>query len=200
MERIKPEAILFDLDGVLVDSLDAWFRALNRALRRFGYKEISKEEFISKYWGHDLFDNLRTMNIPIEVGAFCNKMYSEHIENVKLCQDVTDVLKKLDGYKKGVITNTPRDSTTKILKRFDLTKFFNIVLTSDDVRKSKPDPEIIVKSCRLLNVNPRNVVLIGDTESDVIAGRGAGCKIIGINVDADIKVRKLSDIIDFILV
>ncbi|RLF95243.1 phosphoglycolate phosphatase, partial [Thermococci archaeon] len=59
-----------------------------------------------------------------------------------------------------------------------------------------PDPEIVLKSCELLKVDPKTVVLVGDTESDVKAGYEAGCKVVGINVDADIRVEKLSDVLD----
>ncbi|MCK5636548.1 MAG: HAD family hydrolase, partial [Thermoplasmatales archaeon] len=51
---IKPEAILFDMDGVLVDSLDSWWASLNESLTKYGQAEITRDEFINKYWGHDL--------------------------------------------------------------------------------------------------------------------------------------------------
>ena len=63
-----------------------------------------------------------------------------------------------------------------------------------DVKMSKPNPEIVIKSCKLLNLKPKEVILVGDTKSDVEAGRAAGCKVIGINVDADYTVKNISEL------
>ena len=196
MKKFRPSAILFDMDGVLVDSLDAWWKALNQALKKYGYDEVTRDEFIKKYWGHDLFDNLKTMNAPLELGLFCNKVYVRYVEDVEIYPETKNVLQRLSMYRKSVITNTPRDSAFRILDKFDIRRFFEYVLTSDDVSRSKPDPEIVLKSCELLKVDPESVVLVGDTPSDVIAGRKAGCKVVGINVDADIRVERLSDVVD----
>ena len=192
--KLKPSAILFDLDGVLIDSLTAWWSSLNKSLEAFNYEPITREEFIEKYWGHDLYDNLKTMKIPMEVGNFCNNVYGEHINVIKIYPETKDTLEKLSKYKKSIITNTPKDCAVQILKKFEIEKHFEFVLTSDDVTMAKPNPEIVLKSCEMLDVNPTEVILVGDTESDVKAGKAAGCKVIGINVDADYTINKLSDL------
>lgn len=192
--KLKPSAILFDMDGVLVDSLDAWWISLNKSLETFDYKKISKEKFLEKYWGHDLYDNLKTMSIPMEVGNFCNNVYGEHIDYIKIYPETKETLEKLFRYKKSIITNTPKDCAIQILKKFDIEKHFEFVLTSDDVTMAKPDPEIVIKSCKMLDVKPTEVILVGDTESDVKAGRAAGCKVIGINVEADFIIKNLSEL------
>jgi HAD superfamily hydrolase (TIGR01509 family) len=71
-------------------------------------------------------------------------------------------------------------------------------LTSNDVKRSKPDPEIVIKSCKLLKLKPEEVILVGDTNSDVKAGRAAGCRVIGINVEADYRIKDISEITSFI--
>ena len=192
--KLKPRAILFDMDGVLVDSLDSWLSALNSALKAYNYKQISKDEFLEKYWGHDLYDNIERMNLPVEVGRFCNNVYGEQIGRIKIYTETKDTLQKLINYKKAIITNTPKDCAVQILKRFDIEKYFKFVVTSDDVSMAKPSPEIVLKACERLNVDPEDVVLIGDTDSDVKAGRAAGCKVVGINVEADYTIRDLSEL------
>ncbi len=196
--KLKPKAILFDLDGVLVDSFDAWLAALNDALKIFNHHGITKDEFIDKYWGHDLFDNLEKMNLTYEVGETCNNFYKNHIEKIKIYPDTKNILVKLNMYRKGVITNTPKDSATQVLKQFDIYRYFELVLTSDDVKISKPNPEIVIKSCKLLNLKPTEVILIGDTRSDVKAGKAAGCKVIGVNVDADYSIKNISELTNLI--
>ena len=192
--KLKPSAILFDMDGVLIDSLEAWLLSLNKSLEAFNYETISKEKFIEKYWGHDLYDNLKTMEIPMEVGNFCNNVYGKHINLIKIYPETKDTLEKLTGFKKSIITNTPKNCAVQILKKFDIEKHFEFVLTSDDVAMAKPDPEIVLKSCEMLDVKPSEVILVGDTESDVKAGRAAGCKVIGINVKADFTINNLSEL------
>ena len=196
--KLKPAAILFDMDGVLVDSLDSWRISLNHSLKNFNYKPLTREEFIKKYWGHDLYDNLKTMNIPEKVGHFCNTVYSNHIGNIHIYPETKNTLEKLQGYKKTIITNTPKDCAVQILKRFGINNYFEFILTSDDVSMAKPNPEIVLKSCELLKVNPKNVVLVGDTNSDVQAGHKAGCKVIGINIEADYTVKNILEITDII--
>jgi len=190
--RIK--AVLFDLDGVLIDSLDAWWLALNEALRRYGFEEIDKKEFIERYWGNDLYSNLDRANLPLEVGLTCSKLYMNYIDMIRLHPSAIEILESMEEIKKGLITNTPRDCTEMVLKRFDLEKYFDVVITGDDVSRGKPDPEIIVKACDHLNVKPQEVVVIGDTDNDLKAARSAGCSVIGIGLEGDIYLDDLSEL------
>ncbi|KYK28167.1 hypothetical protein AYK20_07555 [Thermoplasmatales archaeon SG8-52-1] len=192
--KLKPSAILFDMDGVLVDSLDSWWYSLNEALKEYNHKEISRDEFIKKYWGHDLKYNLEEMGLDVKILKFCNTSYKNHVDGVKIYPDTKSVLDKLQYYKKGIITNTPRDCTEQILKNFNIGKYFEVIVTADEVSKGKPSPEIVIKACNYFKVRPENVILVGDTNSDIRAGRAAGCTIIGINIKADYTIKKLSEL------
>ncbi len=198
MEKLRPKAILFDMDGVLVDSLDSWWKALNHSLKKYNQEEITKEEFIEKYWGHDLYWNLKKNNLDLKIGKFCNKIYHQHTDDVEIYKTTRETLEKLSKYKKSIITNTPRICTNKILENFNIRKYFDFILTSDDVSISKPDPEIVLMACKKFNLDPSQVVLVGDTDSDIKAGRNAGCKVIGVNIKADYEIKELSDLIDLI--
>jgi len=193
--KIKPEAILFDLDGVLIDSIDAWLASLNIALDQFNHKMITRENFIENYWGHDLHDTLNLIGIDQRAVAVCNILYEQNLNEVKLYPNVKSTLDKLNGYKKCIITNTPKDNTNIILEKFELNQYFDAVVTSDDVVCAKPNPEIVFKACRILNVKPRNVIMIGDTKSDIEAGKSAGCTVIGMNIKADFTIKKISELI-----
>ena len=73
--KLHPNAILFDLDGVLIDSLDAWLAALNNAFEHHGYNTITKAEFFTKYWGYDLRDNVEKMKISTIISLFKVNFY-----------------------------------------------------------------------------------------------------------------------------
>jgi HAD superfamily hydrolase (TIGR01509 family) len=197
--KLNPSALLFDMDGVLVDSFDSWWVALNLALKASHHKEITREEFLEKYWGHDLDDNVKAMGLEREVGNLCVKIYSNQVDMVRIYPGTTSILQKLDGYKKGIITNTPRNCTDKILNKFNMRRYFDAVITSDDVTKGKPNPEVIFMASDVLDVNPKKIVLVGDTESDVKAGKAAGCIVIGLNIEADYTIRSLSELLDILL-
>jgi len=196
--KLTPRAILFDMDGVLVDSLDSWWKALNSALQRFKHQEITRDEFMKTYWGHDLKANLKRLQLNPEVAQFCNITYGNHIDYIKIYPDTKSTLRRLASYKKAIITNTPTDCARQILRKFEIEQYFKEIITSDDVLKAKPDPEIVFKACERLNVDPKKVILVGDTESDVKAGRAAGCTVIGLNVTADITIQRLSDLADLL--
>lgn len=193
--KLHPSAVLFDMDGVLIDSLDSWWHALNDALLMFNHQKITRDEFIRTYWGHDLRWNLAQLNLNPEVAAFCNLTYGGHLDDVRIYPETKPTLAKLASYKKAIITNTPTDCTRQILRKFDISEYFQTIVTSDDVAKAKPDPEIVFKACDKLQVEPHTVVLVGDTESDVKAGRAAGCTVVGIRVDADVTVQNLSELL-----
>jgi HAD superfamily hydrolase (TIGR01509 family) len=196
--KLTPSAILFDMDGVLVDSLDSWWKALNFALQKFKHKEITRDEFIKTYWGHDLRENLKRLKLNPEVARFCNVTYGNHIDYIHIYPDTIHTLQQLTSYKKAVITNTPTDCARQILKKFEIQEYFEEVITSDDVERAKPDPEIVFKACERLGVNPTTVILIGDTQSDVLAGRAAGCKVVGLNIPADITIPGIVDLVNLL--
>jgi pyrophosphatase PpaX len=196
--KLKPDAILFDMDGVLVDSLDSWWKSLNAALKNYKNKEISKEEFIEKFWGHELLDNLRKLGLDEKIGVFCNNIYYNYINELKMFPRVKETLKKLNKYPKAIITNTPRDCANHILEKFGIDNYFKMIITSDQIENGKPSPDIVFEACKRLGVKVENVVLIGDTKSDMKAGRAAGCKVIGVNVDTDFSVKNISELLNII--
>ena len=101
--KLTPNAILFDMDGVLVDSLDSWWTALNSALKRFKHQEITRDEFMKTYWGHDLKANLKRLQLNPEVAQFCNITYGNHLDYIRIYPDTKPTLQRLSPYKKAII-------------------------------------------------------------------------------------------------
>lgn len=187
------EAVFFDLDGVLVSSLRAWLAAFNDTLEKYDRGPLSKEQFEQDCWGTELGVNMERLGLGSEGTEFCQAKYIDYLDRVKLFPGVKDVLSPINS-KAGLVTSTSAKPTFEILKRFDLNKYFDVVITGDDVENPKPDPEPLLKACDALEVDPKKAVFVGDNESDMTAGRAAGCTVIGLGVDGDIEISNLSEL------
>ena len=85
------KAILFDLDGVLVDSLSSWHRAFNESMKKFGYGEFNKKEFEEKFWGPQLEKNLEKMGMGDEAVRYCISKHLEFIDGIRLFPGVRKI-------------------------------------------------------------------------------------------------------------
>lgn len=196
--KLTPKALLFDMDGVLVDSFESWWKSLNKALEEEKQKTIKRETFIKEYWGDTLQQNLKKLGIKKDNNQFCNSFYQHYINEVNLFDETKKTLESLHRYQKAIITNTPKSCTLKILEKFQIKRYFTVFITSDRIEKGKPNPDMIYKACKKLNVNPEETVLIGDTQNDVRAGRKAGCTTIGIKTNADIEIDNIEKLLDIL--
>ncbi len=190
----KIKALLFDMDGVLVDSKESWLSALNEAMNAYGQPPLSKEEFMKKYWGENLKTILKSMGLPLGISDFCLSTYPNHTGKVNLFQETKTVLSLLDDYPKAVVTNTPRACTSQILNAYGLSGFFGSIVTSDMVERGKPHPDMLLKACSDLAVPIESCMLVGDTKIDVTAGHNAGCPVIGIGVEGDMTIQSISEL------
>jgi len=181
-----PKAILFDMDGVLIESQDAWWRAINVALTRSQYPPITKTDFVNNLWGNDFKKSVSYLGIDPAVFLECKEWTREYLKHVILKKDAISTLSKLQSkYKLAIITNTQRHITQQVLDQFQLKPFFRSIVCADDVKKGKPAPDIILKACEILQVSVSDVIVIGDTKSDLLACQQAGCQMIGMNFKND---------------
>lgn len=190
------KAILFDLDGVLIDSRNAWYRALDIVLRKREGRRISVEEFRGKFWGKEIEENLKDLGMDESLSKECVENFMLLLDEIKSCDGCKGLVRELkkEGVLLGVVTNTPRYAALKILENLGMKNFFDVILAREDVMRGKPDPEMITKACSLLGVSPDETLLVGDTESDVKAGKSAGCRVVGIGVNADTRVEDVVDL------
>lgn len=184
-----PKAILFDMDGVLIDSQHAWWKAINVALSCSNHATITKKEFIDNLWGNDFKTSISYLGIKANVFLDCKEWTQTYLDYVLLKKDVISTLSSLkQSFPLAVITNTQRFITEQVLNRFHLTSFFNAVVCADDVKKGKPAPDIIYQACKQLNVSTSEVIVVGDTKSDLNASKSAGCEMIGMNFNNGGKI------------
>lgn len=169
------KAILFDLDGVLVDTYEVWYQLLNEVARRHGYAPIGPESY-KKSWGQ---------GIEVDVGLYYTRHTVEQIrdEYARYYGDFLHHLKVMDGAErtlrsiplpKAVITNSPTGLARRALSLAKLESFFATVVGCDEVPRSKPAPDGVLEACRRLGVAPEETLLVGDSRFDEGAARAAG--------------------------
>jgi HAD superfamily hydrolase (TIGR01549 family) len=180
--RIK--AILFDLDGVLIDSPDAIWKAHNLAAKKLGYPTCKKEEIyrlIGMKW-----DDLIAILLPeADIELFkktVNEMYKDVYKHVKLIGNANKVLKELKkrGFKLGLVSGSNRSYADDILKalKFDFS-VLDVRVHSEDTERHKPDPDPILLALKKLKVKSKEAIYIGDSLIDYRAAKAAGVNFIG---------------------
>ncbi len=166
--------ICFDLDGVLIDSID---------LMKYSWENTSKEfnlnhkfEEFSALIGLPLTSIISFLEIP-NGDRFIEKykkLSYQHLEKIKIDKDTIENLEKLStNYKLSIYTSKTNERVKKIIDLYFKSINFDSILTSDDVLHSKPDPEGLLKICKLVNSTTEESIYVGDTNYDFKASEKA---------------------------
>ena len=178
--------IIFDLDGTLADTIHDVASGVNEALLRMDFPSISleqvkkavgpgKDEFIRM-----IFPNVENPDTKSFLSIF-REIYWDHcLDQTSLFEGMDDVLTLLRGRKLGVASNKPKAFSEKILKGLGVRNLFEEVMGPEDVIHAKPHPEMIFKFIERVGGKPAKTLLIGDTDKDMLAGRGAGVGVCGV--------------------
>jgi len=194
------KAMLFDMDGVLIDSHDAWFNLFNKALEKFENRQVTKEEFDNCIWAKS-FDKVcgKYFEMPtVELREYYGNEYDNLRKDLKEMDGANKTLAKLKGIKLVVVSNTQNDLCSEILKDLGLLKYFDLILGGDEVENGKPAPDILYKALEMLKLEKEEVLFIGDTVWDKMAAEKAGIKFIGFGIDGDIKVNELKEVVKYV--
>lgn len=190
MKKEKIKAIIFDMDGVIVDSEPIHEKAEMEICRQFGM-EVSKNEW-DNFRGKKLEDifsyasrKYGTGNEPIEemiekkIALYLSYALSEMglVEGVR---EFLDELKKNGKYRYALTTSGRKVQQDKILSKFDLADYFEIMVTADDVTNGKPHPEPYAITVKKLNELPELCLVIEDSDNGILSAKAAGCQVCGI--------------------
>jgi len=188
------KAIIFDMDGVLVEAKDWHYEALNKALGLFGYT-ISRVEHVTTYDGLPTRRKLEMLTIerglPQELHAFINEMkqlYTMEIVHTqckpRFTQEYALSTLKAQGYKLALASNSIRTSMEMMMRKSCLDQYLDLMLSNEDVKQPKPDPEIYNKAIQSLKVLPNEALVVEDHEVGVRAAKSAGAHVLKVkNVD-----------------
>ena len=181
-------AYLFDLDGTLVDTAPDLMRALNHALARADLGPV--DEALTRHWvGHGvramldaaLAHHRATLSAERvdDLQTACLDYYGSHVADCsRPYPAVVDTLGALAQRSAlAVVTNKPADLSKRLLAALDLDRFFTVVLGRGSTAKPKPDAMPALAACERLGVAPANTLFVGDSETDVLCARAAGCAV-----------------------
>jgi HAD superfamily hydrolase (TIGR01509 family) len=195
------KAVVFDMDGVLIDAREWLYEALNRALALLGY-EITRYEHLSTYDGLPTKQKLQMLTVerglPAELHAFMNSLKQQYtLEFVATrCKPVFQhqyALARLRqaGYRLGVASNSVRRTVEEMMERSDLLPYLDVIVSNEDVAKGKPDPEMYIKAMATLGVEPGEVVVVEDNENGVKAARAAGATVVVVGGPDDVTLQAI---------
>lgn len=198
-------AVVFDMDGVLIDAREWHYEALNRALGLFGYK-IGREEHLDVFDGLPTARKLRMLTegrgLPGELHGIINEMKQSYtMDLVALrCRPVFHhryALARLKeaGYKLAVASNSIRASVDAMMNKADLARFLDVSMSNEDVSRAKPHPDIYLKTCERLGVAPAEAVVVEDAEYGVQAAETAGTQVMRVKGVEDVTFAAISQFI-----
>ncbi len=197
------KAILFDMDGVLIDAKDWHYDALNRALGAFGFG-ISRESHLSTFDGLPTRRKLEILsevyNLPVGLHDFLNELKQRFTIEItyQKCKPTFNHQNALchlhkSGLKIAVCSNSVRNTIVSMMSLSDLDKYIDLVLSNEDVHKSKPDPEIYLKAVEDFGLKPEECLILEDNENGIKAAIASGCYLLKIGTPADVTLQNIEN-------
>lgn len=202
------KAIIFDMDGVLIDAKDWHYEALNRALRLFGH-EISRHAHLTAYDGLPTRKKLEMLSIesglPRGLHEFINELKQnytmEYIQTrckPRFTHEFALSRLKTMNYRMAVASNAIRKSVDTMLAKSCLVEYFEFTLCNEDVTYPKPHPAIYHESIRRLGYKPSECLVLEDNENGVRAAQHAGAHVMIINTVDDVRLDAIQAFINTI--
>lgn len=191
------DAVLFDMDGVLVSSVEAWFRTVEAAGVRFRGRPVSRDDFMPTF-GQGTAADIPTFGFDCTAAtldAFYVEEFARHLDGVAVDAEAAPLLEALAraGVKRAVVTNTVSPLAQQVLAHAGLDAHFDFIGTSDLVARAKPAPDLLHLACARLGVGEGRAVFVGDSPYDRGAASAAGVRFFGLGLDGDVRLGRLGD-------
>jgi HAD superfamily hydrolase (TIGR01509 family) len=199
------KAILFDMDGVLIDARDWHYEALNRVLDLFGMA-IDRDSHLAIYDGLPTRKKLdiltRTRGLPRGLHELINKLKQDRtVELVTAsCKPAFHhryALSRLkrDGFRLAVCSNSVRQSVELMMKLSGLAPLLDLMVSNEDVQKAKPDPEMYELAMKRLGIAPWEALILEDNDHGIAAARASGAHTMIVGSPDDVRYDKVRNAI-----
>ena len=200
---VKIKAVIFDMDGVLIEERGWHYDALNKALKLFGH-EISSYEHLVTYDGLPTLKKLEMLSVerglPKSLHNFINEIKQQYTMDMifSRCKPVFNhqfalsQLKK-DGYKIGVASNSAKPTVETMMNKSSLAKYLDFMFSYEDVKSPKPSPEIYIKAIQFLNFKPNECLIVEDNENGIKAAKASGAHVLEVLSVDDVNYSNITD-------
>lgn len=191
------KAVIFDLDGVLVEAKDWHYQALNKALAVFGC-DFSYEEHLSTYDGLPTKMKLEMLNknknFPLELSQLVyelKQIYTNEFFSTRCFPDFSQdyLFRKLKdkSIKTAVASNSITATVDMAMQNLDIRKYIEFSLSNEDVKNPKPDPEIYTKAISMLNLKPSECLIVEDNSNGIKAAKASGAHCLEVKEVEDVN-------------
>lgn len=200
------KAILFDMDGVLIDAKEWHYEALNKALGLFGI-EISRYDHLHTFDGLPTKVKLQMLSeqyyLPEQLHGFVNQMKQQYTAQLihERCHPMFHheyALSRLhqEGYKIAVCSNSIRSTIELMMNKAMLTEYLDLIVSNEDVRKAKPDPEMYQTAIAKFDLKPEECIVVEDNPNGIAAGRASGAAVLEVATVYDVNYENIKALIN----
>ena len=188
------KAVIFDMDGVIIDSEPTHMKLENETYKKLGI-EVTGDEHLSfvgatsHYMWEALKNKYKLSQTLEELIEYERSKYFKYLNSdeceITLIEGVKELIEDLheNGVNLAIASSSPLNVIEAIAKKFQIEEYFEVFVTGDYVKKSKPEPDIFIFASEKLGVSPENCVVIEDSHNGVRAAKKAGMKCVGFNSD-----------------
>jgi HAD superfamily hydrolase (TIGR01509 family) len=202
MSSKKIKAVIFDMDGVLIDAKDWHYDALNKSLAIFGLK-ISRHDHLNTFDGLSTGQTLKMLSeihvLPVTLHSFINEMKQQYTMDLthQLCKPTFQhqyALSKLkqQGYQLAVASNSIRNTVKVMMDKSSLIEYLSFYLSNQDVTNSKPDPEIYNLAISRLGFKPEECVIVEDNDIGLKAAIASGAHVLKVETVHDVNFDNIT--------
>ncbi|QHF47834.1 HAD family hydrolase [Pseudomonas sp. S35] len=196
------KAVIFDMDGVLIEAKDWHYEALNKALNLFGHT-ISRHEHLTTYDGLPTSRKLDILSLerdlPIELHPFINEMKQMYTMEIVYAQCkpsfihqyALSSLKSL-GYKLAVASNSIANTVEVMMEKSRLDQYLDLKFSNEDVEHAKPAPDIYIKAIESFGLLPQECLIVEDNENGIRAARASGAHVLVVEDVNDVNLDNIT--------
>lgn len=197
------KAIIFDMDGVLIEAKDWHYDSLNQALALFGF-QIERHEHLTSYDGLPTKTKLQRLslekNLPTYLHGFINEMKQQYTMEIihnrcrpRFNHEYALSRLKAEGYGLAVASNSIRNTVDAMMEKASLQQYLDFTLSNQDVKLPKPDPEIYATAIARFGYQPEECLIVEDNENGIKAALASGAHLLAVKEVDDVNYENIKN-------